>query len=106
MTLVHHLLEESATRFGTREALTGDGRRITYAELDREAECVASALVTAGVERGDRVVVFMDNSVETVASIFGALKAGCCFQHRQPDDEAGQADADPGQLPPCCNRRR
>jgi long-chain acyl-CoA synthetase len=84
MTLVHHLLEASAERFGNREALTGDGRRITYAELDREAACVAAALVTAGVERGDRVVVFMDNSVETVASVFGALKAGAVFSIVNP----------------------
>jgi long-chain acyl-CoA synthetase len=77
--LVHHLLEGAARSRPTHTALVAGERRLTYLELEQEANRVAHALGEAGVERGDRVVVLLENSVELVASIFGALKLGAVF---------------------------
>src|SRR6185312_6856385 len=41
-----------------------------------------------GLARGDRVVIFMNNSVETVVSIFGTLKAGGVFSVVNPGTKA------------------
>lgn len=76
---VEQFLEHSAARFPDKTALICGNERLTYGQVDREANRVAQALLAAGVERGDRVVVFLPNCVEAVISIFGILKAGAVF---------------------------
>jgi long-chain acyl-CoA synthetase len=78
-TLVNNFLEYSAERFPSKVALIHRERRLTYAGIDAMANRLASALAEVGVERGDRVAIFMDNSVEAVVSILAALKAGAVF---------------------------
>jgi long-chain acyl-CoA synthetase len=77
--LVHEFLEESAERFPDKPALICDGRRLTYRQIEQDANRVANGLLDAGVQRGDRVVVWLPNSVEAVLAIFGILKAGATF---------------------------
>src|SRR5947208_3843336 len=62
-----------------KTALVCSGRRLTYAEVDAMADRLANALIDHGVERGGRVAIFLRNSVETVISIYAALKAGAVF---------------------------
>jgi amino acid adenylation domain-containing protein len=78
-TLVHHFLEHSAAERPEKVALVHQDRRLTYAELDGQSSRLAGALARAGVARGDRVAIFMDNSVEAVVSLFAALKCGAAF---------------------------
>lgn len=52
-------------------------RALPYAELDRQASRVASALVAVGAGPGDRVAICMQNGLEFVAGWFGAIYAGC-----------------------------
>jgi long-chain acyl-CoA synthetase len=78
-TLVNQFLEYSAERFPGKTALVHLDKRLTYRELDLMANRLANTLLSVGVERGDRVVVFMDNSIEAVISIFAILKAGAAF---------------------------
>jgi len=76
---VEEFLEHSAHRAPHKTALICQGSRLTYAEVDQLSDRLAGALIEKGVRRGDRVVVFLDNSVEAVVSIFGILKAGAVF---------------------------
>jgi amino acid adenylation domain-containing protein len=73
--LLHDYLSESARRLPEKVALVARERRLTYAELDARANALAHALVRRGVARGDRVVVFADNDVETVIAFWAVLKA-------------------------------
>ena len=77
--LVQEFLERSAARLPEKEALIAGERRITYAGLDGSANRLAHALRALGVRYGDRVAVLLDNSPETVISIFGILKADAVF---------------------------
>ena len=76
---VEQFLEFSAKRFPEKVALIAGDGRYTYRQIDEEANRLAHALIASGVKRGDRVVIFLPNSLETVVSIFGALKAGAVF---------------------------
>jgi long-chain acyl-CoA synthetase len=76
---VEEFLETSARRFPDKTALVCDGRRWTYRQIDERANSLAHAMIDAGVRRGDRVAVYLENSVETVLSVFAALKAGGVF---------------------------
>lgn len=79
MLLVNHFLEESAARTPAKTALICDGQRLTYAEVEARANRLAHALRELGVQRGDRVVLYLPNSVELVTGIFAALKAEGVF---------------------------
>ena len=77
--LVRDFLEHSAARLPDKLALVCDGQRIKYGELDIMANRLAHALREIGVRRGDRVAVYLPNSVEAVVAIFAIVKAGAVF---------------------------
>jgi long-chain acyl-CoA synthetase len=77
--LVHHFLENSAARLPDKVALVCENQRLTYRETNHGANQLASALVDMGIHKQDRVVIFLDNSPESVISMFGVLKAGAIF---------------------------
>ncbi|MBP2232160.1 amino acid adenylation domain-containing protein [Azospirillum agricola] len=97
--LLHQFLTETAARTPAHTALiAGDARR-SFAELDRDSDAVACALQSAGIGRGDRVAVMLENSIEYVAGLFGALKAGAVFVPVNPStksDKLGYLLADCG----------
>ncbi len=77
--LLHELFISVAERQPAKEALVVEGRSYSYAELLKAASQVASALSQRGVQRGDRVAIFMDNTWPCVVSIYGAMMAGAVF---------------------------
>ena len=77
--LIQDFLEETAARLPQKVALVCDDRSFTYADLDAAANRLANALRHAGVQRGDRVGVFLENGPEAVISVFGILKADAAF---------------------------
>ncbi|HEX2078524.1 MAG TPA: amino acid adenylation domain-containing protein [Longimicrobium sp.] len=86
---VHRLVEERADAAPDALAVSGDGFRLTYAELDRAANRIASALIARGVRRGAAVAVCMERSPELPAALLGVLKAGAAYV---PVDPAYPAD--------------
>jgi len=73
--LLHSFLAESAARSPDAIAVVGDGQRITYRDIDRRSNALAHALAARRVERGDRVVIFGDNTIDTVVAFWAVLKA-------------------------------
>jgi len=56
-------------------ALVCGAERLSYAELDRRSNALANHFVASDVKRGDRVLIFADNTVQTVIAFWAALKA-------------------------------
>jgi len=79
MTLVHQFLENSAQKHPDKTALVFREQRLSYAEFEAQANALGHGLVELGVRRGDRVIIWRNNSVETCVAIFAALKAGAAF---------------------------
>jgi amino acid adenylation domain-containing protein len=79
MEMVQDFLEQSAARTPEKVALVCDGQRLTYATVEAMANRMAQALREHGVRPGDRVALFLPNSIELVAGIFAVLKAGGVF---------------------------
>jgi long-chain acyl-CoA synthetase len=88
MMQVESFLELSAVRTPEKTALVCNGHRFTYAELETRANRLAGSLIAGGVERGDRVAIYLENSVEAVISIFAILKAGAVFLAVNPTTKA------------------
>ncbi len=74
--LVHDFLRRSAERAPDSVAIIEPAARATYTELNQLANRAGNALVAAGVKRGDRVILAIDDGIESVACYFGAMKAG------------------------------
>ena len=72
-------LEESARRFPGKIALIFEGQRISYSEIETRCNRLAHAMVERGLQRGDRVAIWLENSPELVIALFAALKAGAVF---------------------------
>lgn len=85
---VEEFLELSARRFPGKTALVCGDRRPTYLEIEQQCNRMAHALLGEGVQRGDRVAVCLENSVEAVLSIFAILKAGAVFVVVNPTTKA------------------
>jgi long-chain acyl-CoA synthetase len=80
-TTLHRRLEDTAGRFPDSTAIifpgaVGDARRLSYRQLNDDANRLASALVGMGVQKGDRVALLMPNCSHFVISYYAALKLG------------------------------
>src|ERR1700723_3691263 len=62
--------------YGDRLALTGPLGAVTYAELCAEASRGGHGLIALGLKRGDRVLMFLDDTPAYPAAFFGAVRAG------------------------------
>ena len=69
-------LIESARRWGEREHLVDDARRVTFAHLLRHIDAVAAHLAAVGVAPGDRVLLLARNSIEWVVTFWAAPRLG------------------------------
>src|SRR5213594_1233550 len=69
-------LREVAREVAMKPALIHGDRVVTYAELDAASDRLAGALARRGIARGDRVTLFMPNSIEFVIAFYATLKAG------------------------------
>jgi len=77
--LVQDFLQNSAERFPDKTALVCGDERLTYAEIEAQANRLAHALIAHGLQRGDRAALYLPNSVEAAVAIFAILKAAGIF---------------------------
>jgi long-chain acyl-CoA synthetase len=82
-------LARAAASQPCKPAIVRGARRVDYATLHAESERFAAALAGhAGLEDGQRCVVFLDNSVEAAVGVFGTLRAGGVFSVINPTTKA------------------
>ncbi|MBN1182637.1 MAG: AMP-binding protein [Bacteroidales bacterium] len=77
--LVHEWLRRSAARFPDKNALICDNEQWTYKTLNQHTDHLAEYLSNIQICRHDKVAVLLENSSETVISMYGILKAGAVF---------------------------
>jgi len=77
--LANHLAEllaMQATQYGERDCVVTAQRRLTYAQVEKDAGALAAALRDLGVEPGDRLAVALPNRPEWVVTLFAAARLG------------------------------
>ncbi len=62
----------------------------SYALLKESAHKLASHLINSGIRKGDRVAVYMDNSWQSIVSIYGITLSGAVFIVISPQTKAGK----------------
>lgn len=76
---IHELFEAQARRTPDDVALVFENERLTYRELNEQANRVARYLRHAGVENGELVGLFTSRSLRMVVALLGILKAGGAY---------------------------
>jgi acyl-CoA synthetase (AMP-forming)/AMP-acid ligase II len=75
--------DANARNYPDRLAMSDHTREVTFAELAGEVDAVANALEDLGIEPGERVVLYLPNSVAFVTTYLGAMKRGAIpFPHQ------------------------
>jgi long-chain acyl-CoA synthetase len=70
------MLETAARRFGDKPLVVAPDRTLTFAQLDDLSTALAIHLRRLGIQRGDRVTLWMENGWRWMVSYYGALKLG------------------------------
>jgi amino acid adenylation domain-containing protein len=76
---LHQLVEAQARRTPQAPALVFEGERLTYAELERRANCLAHELARRGVGPEVTVALHLERSLEMIVAILAILKAGGAY---------------------------
>jgi long-chain acyl-CoA synthetase len=70
------MLAQTAARIPDKTLVLFRGQGTTYGEFDQRANQVANALISLGIQPGDRVALFMGNLPLFMEAYYGILKAG------------------------------
>ncbi len=94
-------IREWATYTPDKVAISFYGYDITYRDLDRLIDRTAWALIDAGVKKGDRIAIHMENCPQFVMAYFATLRAGGVivpvnpmFKHAELEHEINDAGAE------------
>lgn len=88
--LLGEALEFSYQRNPEKIAAYFAGKEYTYAELYLSAKNFALHLCRSGIEKGDRVAVFMNNSWQCAVAIYGITMAGGVFLVINPQTKSNK----------------
>jgi len=70
------VIRYAAHRWPDRAAIYWEDRTITFKELDERSDAFAKGIVAKGIQKGDRVGLWMHNHPEWIVAWFGISKAG------------------------------
>jgi len=89
---LHRFLTNSAQRRAEHIAVVDPTRdvEISYRDLERLSDRLRDRLVQIGVSPGDRVGIYLPKSIDSVAAIFGILKAGAAYVPVDPTAPAAR----------------
>ena len=89
---LYSVLVDSAKKYPNNVAIHYQGRDFTYAEVDDISSRFASAVLSLGMKRGDRVAILLGNVPQYVFTFFGTLKAGATVVNNNPLYKEGELE--------------
>ena len=73
------IIERSARMFPERCAFKYLNQKLTFHELLQKSNALSTTLIAKGVQKGDRVGIYMNRCLETSIAIYGITGAGAIF---------------------------
>ncbi|NVZ71929.1 non-ribosomal peptide synthetase [Pseudomonas costantinii] len=87
-TTLHARIEAQVVLTPDAIAAEQQGRQLTYAELNQQANLLAHHLLALGVKPDDRVAIVARRGLDTLAGLLAILKAGACYVPVDPSHPA------------------
>jgi amino acid adenylation domain-containing protein len=87
---IYHLFQEQARRTPERLAVVYENERITYAELDMQANRLAHFLQRQGAQPDQPIALLSEKSVGMVVALLAILKAGSSYVPLNPEHSTGR----------------
>jgi long-chain acyl-CoA synthetase len=82
---VTDVFEQAIERFGDKPCFSNLGTTLSYADMDRYTDRLASYLQgLPGMVKGDRVAIMMPNVLQNPIAIFATLRAGFTVVNTNP----------------------
>ncbi|NWB98760.1 amino acid adenylation domain-containing protein [Pseudomonas gingeri] len=81
---IQHLFEEQVRVQPDAIAVAFQAQRMSYAELNRQANRLAHHLIGLGIGPDDRVAICVERGVEMMVGLLGVLKAGAAYVPLDP----------------------
>jgi len=81
---LHHAIEAQAQARPDAIAVRFATTHISYAELNTQANQLAHTLISAGVQPGDTVGLYLPRSIDLIVGLLGILKAGGAYVPLDP----------------------
>ncbi len=78
------ILESGAMQAPAKTAVIDGEKRVTYQELNELADAFAASLAEQGYKKGDRVVMYMKNSLEFIVIFYALQKLGIIVAWANP----------------------
>ena len=78
------LFERQVRRFPAKTAIKSPDRAYTFEELNQRANRIAHELIACRGDREEPVVLLFSESIDSIAAMFGALKAGKIYVPLDP----------------------
>ncbi|MCF5736479.1 syringopeptin non-ribosomal peptide synthetase SypC, partial [Pseudomonas syringae] len=82
--MIHQLFEEKVQAQPDAIAVAFQAQRLSYAELNRQANRLAHHLIGLGIGPDDRVAICVERGVEMMIGLLGVLKAGAAYVPLDP----------------------
>ena len=82
--LLHDLISRTASAIPDAPALVKGRHTLSYGELQQQVASFANGLLALGLQRGERVAIYLEKRFETVVASFGAPAAGGVFVPLNP----------------------
>ncbi|BAF71833.1 class I adenylate-forming enzyme family protein [Sulfurovum sp. NBC37-1] len=76
MLLLYEIIDQAVKQTPDKKAVICGEKSYTYAQLSEKMDLWAKTLISLGITRGDRVALFMKNSVELVGLYFACFRIG------------------------------
>jgi fatty-acyl-CoA synthase len=89
---VGRVLEEGARTVPEKVAVVDGPRRTTYKELNDAADSLADGLRDIGFRKGDRVAIYMPNSLELMTAFYAFQKLGVVVAWINPNYRSHEAE--------------
>ena len=89
-SLLHELISRSASSRPDATALAYGKQSMSYGVLQQSIESFVGGLVGLGLQRGERIAIYLEKRPETVVASFGSAAAGCVFVPLNPLLKADQ----------------
>ena len=81
---LHDLLHNAVERDPGGVAVVDGSTKYTYEDLERASNSLGAALIESGVEKGDRVGVYMEKSWEAIVAMLAASRVGAAYVNINP----------------------